>query len=190
MYKTKDLTPKDLNTIKIKNQAEIVQYIGSELNPEEAFELIKKESKGFTKANAKAEEADKLLFAISQGRAMPIVSSEPFEIYTMSDGFTWKILSIEEAKKRFKDNKEVYGINRTEETEHLIETEKDFDKNDEFAMEYHPEQTKESSTENKDSITLSNEQIRILKVKKETELALFGIKLRRKKEAKQKRKSA
>ncbi len=184
MYKTKDLTQKDLDSIQIKNQAEIVEYIGSELDPKEAFELIKKESKDFTVANAKAEEADALLDALVTRK--PIQKENVFEVYTMGDGTTWRILSKREAKKRFKDDKEVFAINRSEETEHLIETHQDFKRWDEFAMEYDPKQPDKEKNPN----SLTNEQIRILKVKKEMELALLTIKLKRKKEVKQKRKSA
>lgn len=184
MYKIKDITPEDLRDIEIQNQAEIVQYLGSALDPEEAFELIKKESEGFTKPNAKAEQADALLYALVKRKS--IEDNNSLDIYTTSDGFSWRILPLEEAKKRFKDNQQVFAINRSQETEHQIETEKDFDIWQEFAIEHisQPENDKQKPN------TLSNEQIRILRVKKETELAVLAMQLKRKKEAKQKRKSA
>jgi hypothetical protein len=164
MYKTKDLTPEDLSKIKIKNQAEILQYIGSELDPKEAFNLIKKESNGFTQANAKAEEADALLFAISQGKALTIPSK-----------MTTKLKNIpkEEAILKFKEGIKVYAIGDKGQ-ELLIESEGIFSLANTFAIKTEVEEKLKSDT-------LSNEQIRILKVKKETELALLGIKLRRKK---------
>lgn len=62
MYKTKDSTPKQLQSIKITNQDEIVALTGSKLNPEKAWEVIKETSENFTKTDAKAQEADVLLF--------------------------------------------------------------------------------------------------------------------------------
>lgn len=51
------------------------------------------------------------------------------------DGFEWVILSKIDAIKRFKDNKEVYGLNFDEKTEHLIESIKDLDDFDYFGYE-------------------------------------------------------
>lgn len=62
MYKTKDSTPKQLQSIKITNQDEIVALTGSKLNPLKAWEVIKEASENFTKTDAKAQEADALLF--------------------------------------------------------------------------------------------------------------------------------
>ena len=56
--------------------------------------------------------------------------------YTMSDGMKWKLLSLEEAQKRFKEGKEVYGLNRDEETEALIEEKDDFNRFEEFGIPY------------------------------------------------------
>ena len=169
MYKTKDITPEELNQIEIRNQAEIVQYIGSELNLLEAHQLIKKESKDFTVPNAQAEKADALLYDLVHRTSSK--DGEAGAPYTTSDGFTWNMISIEEARKRFKDNQEVFGIHREEETEHLITNEKDFESWEEFGVEPTPEKKK-------DRESLTNEQIRILKVKKETELALLALRLK------------
>lgn len=69
MYKTKDLNPEDLAKVSIKNQREIKQYIGSELDLKEAFRIIREQSGGFTKADAEAQQADQLLYEIVHGKS-------------------------------------------------------------------------------------------------------------------------
>ncbi len=177
MYKTKDLTREDLSRIHIKNQAEIVRYIGSELNPIEAFELIKKESKGFTKASAKAEEADKLLYAIYKGEAIPEASPTSPEVE-----FEWKPISKEEATQLFKKEDTVYAIGDNDQ-KILVQSEGILSLANKFAIQVIV--TKQAVPK-----ALTNEQIRILKVKKETELAVLALKIKQRKQGKQKRKSA
>ena len=60
MYKTSQVNPNDLGKIKVKHQARIKEITGTELIPKKAWEIIKKESKGFTLDNAKARQADAL----------------------------------------------------------------------------------------------------------------------------------
>ena len=142
MYKTKDITKADLKALAIKNQDEIVALTGSELDPVKAWEVIKQASDNFTKSDLKAQEADELLFEM----LYPDEKSNTGEIYTMSDGFQWKLLSKAEAKKRFIADKEVYGIDRDTETEALIESKEDaiakqfIDQGGygEFVIEYNP----------------------------------------------------
>lgn len=64
MYKTKDVTKKQLEGIKISNQTEIEELTGSKLNPIKAWDVIKDASNGFKTKDAKAQEADALLFQI------------------------------------------------------------------------------------------------------------------------------
>ena len=62
MYKTKNITKEALKALKIKNQDEIVDLTGSKLDPVKAWEVIKSTSEDFSKSDAKAQEADALLY--------------------------------------------------------------------------------------------------------------------------------
>lgn len=62
MYKTKNSTPKELKALKVINQDEIEDLTGSKLDPVKAWEVIKDVSDNFKKSDAKAQEADQLLF--------------------------------------------------------------------------------------------------------------------------------
>lgn len=62
MYKTKNITKDTLKALKIKNQDEIVDLTGSKLDPVKAWEVIKSTSEDFSKSDAKAQEADALLY--------------------------------------------------------------------------------------------------------------------------------
>ena len=56
-------------------------------------------------------------------------------IYTMSDGFKWMMIHKKKALELFKSNHAVYGVNRSEETEALIEKESDLNDHEEFGIE-------------------------------------------------------
>tara|TARA_R100000750_G_scaffold30200_3_gene19244 strand:- start:51831 stop:52766 length:936 start_codon:yes stop_codon:yes gene_type:complete len=56
-------------------------------------------------------------------------------IYTMSDGFKWMMIPKKKALELFKNNHEVYGVNRSEETEGLIEKEADLEDYEAFGIE-------------------------------------------------------
>ncbi|QKX05349.1 hypothetical protein HN014_10615 [Aquimarina sp. TRL1] len=167
MYKTKDLTEKDLEQIEIKNQAEIVQYIGSELNPKEAFALIKKESKDFTQPNVKAEQADALLYAIYKGEATVVTTVEP-EIVN-----AWKPIPKHQALTTFEAGDKVYALG-IDNQKVRVQSKDVFDFTDTFFIKVDTEESKEKTT-------LTNEQVKILKLKKEKELALLSIRLKREK---------
>jgi hypothetical protein len=62
MYKTKNSTTKELKALKVINQDEIEDLTGSKLDPVKAWEVIKDVSDNFKKSDAKAQEADQLLF--------------------------------------------------------------------------------------------------------------------------------
>ncbi len=62
MYKTKEINKAALKALQIKNQDEIVELTGSKLNPVQAWEVIKSTSENFSKPDAKAQEADALLY--------------------------------------------------------------------------------------------------------------------------------
>jgi len=64
MYKTKDITKKELQAVKVANQDEIEDLTGSKLDPIKAWEVIKRASDNFTKPDEKAKEADELLAKI------------------------------------------------------------------------------------------------------------------------------
>ena len=56
-------------------------------------------------------------------------------IYTMSDGFKWMMIPKKKALELFQNNHAVYGVNRSEETESLIESEADLNDHEEFGIE-------------------------------------------------------
>ena len=58
MYSISNVKTEDLAKIEVKNQSQIVELVGKKLNPIEGFEIIRKESNGFTNSNKKAAEAD------------------------------------------------------------------------------------------------------------------------------------
>jgi hypothetical protein len=62
MYKTKDITAKELKALQVINQEEIEDLTGSKLNPVKAWEVIKDASDNFKNKDEKAMEADELLF--------------------------------------------------------------------------------------------------------------------------------
>lgn len=64
MYKTKDISVKELEKIEVKNQQEIQSLTGSKLDLKTVWEVIKKDSKDFTQEDLKAIEADELLHGI------------------------------------------------------------------------------------------------------------------------------
>ncbi|WP_407264901.1 hypothetical protein R5N98_12605 [Tenacibaculum maritimum] len=62
MYKTKDITTKELKALQVINQDEIEELTGSKLNPAKAWEVIKDASDNFKNKDVKAMEADQLLY--------------------------------------------------------------------------------------------------------------------------------
>ncbi len=79
-------------------------------------------------------------------------------IYTMSDGFKWLMIPKKKALEIFKDNREVFGINRSEETEGLIENEADLNDYDEFGVEIGKKKTSPKSKEKPLQKTESNKE--------------------------------
>ncbi len=181
MYRVKDITPEELKNIQIPDQEMIERYYDSKLNLLETYQLIKERTEGFTKDDPVAREADKLLYWVvypeKREKATPMVNDQSFELYTMSDGFTWRILSIDEAKNRFKTNKEVFGINRNEETEHLITAEKDFEVWDEFAIEHTPNIEGQGIKKNDISKIKSIEEMKLKEKERVRKLALLELEL-------------
>ncbi len=177
MYKTKDLTLKDLAKIKIKNQAEIVQYIGSELDPKEAHEQIKNASKNFTIPNAKAEQADALLYAIYSGEAVTTTHSNAKQM-------EWQYLSKQEALEKFKEGVNVYAIGE-DDLKVPVESEGIISLTNRFAIQVEKTKPQKTKKENTKAQPLTNAQIKILKIKKEKEIALIAIRLKRKKRNRQ-----
>ncbi|MBW4971277.1 hypothetical protein KZY98_12465 [Croceibacter atlanticus] len=174
MYKTKDISKAELKALAIKNQDEIVELTGSELDPVKAWEVIKQATDNFTKSDLKALEADALLYEMLH----PDEKSASGEIYTMSDGFQWKLLSKVEAKKRFKADKEVYGIDRSSETEALIESIADLERFKEFGLEHKDNDVKREPkvTTNKNEKS-SKETIRIQEKERARALSLLELDL-------------
>ncbi len=62
MYRIKDVTPEELKNIQVPDQEMIERYYDSKLNPLETYRLIEERTKGFTKDDPVAKEADKLLY--------------------------------------------------------------------------------------------------------------------------------
>ncbi len=63
MYKIKEIPEKHFKEFEVPKtvQKEIIEYHGKPLDPLAAYRLLKKETKGFTKAHPQAEQADQLL---------------------------------------------------------------------------------------------------------------------------------
>ena len=60
MYKIVHLKPEELAKIQVNHQDKIQELTGSKLDPFKAFEVLKRESKGFKENNKKVAQADKL----------------------------------------------------------------------------------------------------------------------------------
>ena len=174
MYRTKDISKAELKALAIKNQDEIVALTGSQLDPVKAWEVIKQASDNFTNSDLKAQEADVLLYEMLH----PDEKSSSGEIYTMSDGFQRKLLSKAEAKKRFKANKEVYGIDRSSETEALIENKEDLERFEEFGVEHTNNDVKRKPNAKAEKKTASSkETIRIQEKERARALSLLELEL-------------
>ena len=176
MYKTKDIKSKELNTLDIKNQAEILQHTGSKLDLVKAWEVIKNVSDNFTKSDEKAQEADTLLYQILHPKQGKVSG----EIYTMSDGFQWELLPKSEAIKRFKTGESIYRIDRDSETEGLIESEEDFEDFEEFGIEYSKKQEviePKSTNSKKQKLSSSEETLKIQEKERARALALLELEL-------------
>ena len=72
MYKTSRVNPEDLGKIKVKNQSKIKEITGAELVPTIAWEIIKKESKDFTKDSPKAKQADALFAELMKANGLTV----------------------------------------------------------------------------------------------------------------------
>ena len=57
-----------------------------------------------------------------------------FNLKVNADGFCWKVISVTEAKKRYKDNKEVYVLS-DDDTEFLVEDDHVFSNRDVYGIE-------------------------------------------------------
>ncbi|WP_025741934.1 hypothetical protein [Aquimarina pacifica] len=177
MYKTKKLTHKELRNVTLHNQDYIRQYTQGELDLVAVHELIKQRSKDFTIPNAKAERADAYLWAIYKGEASPIETENRI---VFSDGFSFTVLSKKEAKKRFKKKEQVFALNTTEETEHLITQQEDFEQWELFGI---PDAIKKEVKKKRDpSRNLSKEALQIKRKKQESRLRLIKIELALKKQ--------
>lgn len=81
MYQVKTAKAGDLAKVKVKNQAKIVEMIGTPLVLEKAYNLIRKETDGFQKSDEKALQADRLLAELLQANGIempaPGTESEP-----------------------------------------------------------------------------------------------------------------
>jgi|SRR5690606_35795616 len=64
MYQLNTIAPDTLSKIEVKRQDKIIELTGSPFDPAKAFEVIKKETKDFTKEHQKAREADRLFMEL------------------------------------------------------------------------------------------------------------------------------
>ena len=134
MTKIEDLQNLDFDKIKSDPLKKAVKNLVADYE--------KEEDKKFFQEAAK-ENIDKLFSMVKSHSPEAIIKKKDTSgSYTTSDGFKWKLLSKEEAKKRFKDNKEVYGLDRGDESEALIEDTEDFERFDEFGVEQGKEEKK------------------------------------------------
>ena len=76
MYKTSNIKPTDLEKIRVKNQGRIKEITGEELEPRKAWEIIKKESNGFTTDSPKAKQADELFAELMQVNGLTVSKSK------------------------------------------------------------------------------------------------------------------
>ena len=85
MYSISNLKQEDLEKIEVKNQAKIIQLMGKKLNPKEAFQVIKKDSMGFTKMDEKAQEADRKFLRLLQLNGIKIKGANLKKTHTSLD---------------------------------------------------------------------------------------------------------
>ena len=76
MYNLAKVKPKDLKQVKVENQQEIVERTGRKFEPIKAYELIKKQTKDFTKDSDKAKHADSLFAALLEKNGISLGDSD------------------------------------------------------------------------------------------------------------------
>ena len=76
MYKTSRIKPETLGRIKVKRQKKIEEITGSRLDPKKAWEVIRNETKDFTKDSEKAKEADELLAELLKANGISVGKSK------------------------------------------------------------------------------------------------------------------
>ncbi len=64
MQSLKSVTPTLLQQVQIRHQDKILELTGSRLEPAKAYDIIKKETKGFRESNPKAEQAANLFMEL------------------------------------------------------------------------------------------------------------------------------
>lgn len=99
MYKTKDTKPKELKAIEILNQGEILERTKRKLDPVQAFEVIKNESKGFSTSNVKAQEADELLHRLLNRDAKSTSGTSPKNKATVKKELSVAEIQIQERER-------------------------------------------------------------------------------------------
>jgi len=72
MYQLTHTDPSLLKSITVERQPLILELTGSELNLQQAFQLVKQASKNFTQRHTKALEADKLLAKLLTKHNIPL----------------------------------------------------------------------------------------------------------------------
>ncbi len=75
MYKTSAIKPETLSKVKVKNQDKIVEITGSKLEPKKAWEVIRNETKDFTKDSEKAKQADELFAELLKVNGLTVTKS-------------------------------------------------------------------------------------------------------------------
>ena len=89
MYRTQNITTGQLGQIAIYNQDQIVDLTGSKLNLAKVHEVIRTESKDFTKSSVKAQQADDLLADLLEKRGIDVPKpvDEPAQA---DDNYDWE----------------------------------------------------------------------------------------------------
>ncbi len=77
MEELKDLDPKILSKIKVKNQKKILQLTGTKFSPPKAFELLKKDTGDFTEWNDESEQAADLFQKLLKREGIELALKPP-----------------------------------------------------------------------------------------------------------------
>lgn len=77
MQTLNQVTPSLLQQIQVRHQDKILELTGSRLEPAKAYEIIKKETKGFKESNPKAEQAANLFMALLRLNGISLPGQAP-----------------------------------------------------------------------------------------------------------------
>lgn len=79
MQTLNQVTPSLLQQIQVRHQDKILELTGSRLEPAKAYEIIKKETKGFKESNPKAQQAANLFMELLRLNGISLPGEAPNE---------------------------------------------------------------------------------------------------------------